>query len=158
LRGALEALRVRVNLFPVGQARHLVRVLDGSEASAPFVVLTCHGDDGRIVLPELSPQVERFQPYHRSLGPEELASFVHLPGRTLICTGCDTGTPELAEAFFHGGCEAYVAPTGAPFGYAATVVVALVFYELVQQRTLDGAMARLAAFDDELAMWRLFRP
>ena len=158
LRAVLEAMRVKVNRFPVGQARHAVRVLDGTEATAPYVVLACHGDEGRILLPDLAPQVERFQPFHRWLTPDDLRATVNLPGRTVIATGCDTGTQDLADAFFAGGCDAYLAPEGAPFGYASILVITLVFYELVQGRTLETAVEKVRALDDELAMWRLFRP
>jgi GNAT superfamily N-acetyltransferase len=158
LRAVLESLRIRVNLVPVGQARHLVRLFDGSEASAPFLVLACHGEGSRILLPCLAPQVERFQPYHGSLGPQEIAACARLAGRTVICAGCDTGTPELAEAFLAAGCDAYLGPAGAPFGYASTIVVAVVFFELIQGRSIDSAVDKLAAIDSELAMWRLCRP
>lgn len=50
LREALETFGVRVNRFPVGQARHLVQVL-WTRSRAPFVVLACHGDGGSIVIP-----------------------------------------------------------------------------------------------------------
>jgi GNAT superfamily N-acetyltransferase len=158
LRSVLESFRIRVKLVPVGQARHLVRLLDGTEATAPFLVLACHGDSGRILLPPLAPQVERFQPFHGSLGPQEIVECARLGGRTVICTGCDTATPELAEAFLAAGCDGYLAPAGAPFGYASTIVVAVVFYELIQGRSFDSAVDKLRAIDDELAMWQLYRP
>lgn len=158
IRAVLESLGVRVNFFGVGQARHLASVLDGTEGGSPWIVLCCHGDEGGIVLPGLAPQVERFQPWHGKVGAHELTNRVRLPGRHVICTGCDTGTAELAEAFFGGGCAAYLAPTGAPFGYAGVIAVTLVFYELTHDRGLDEAVSKLAAIDDELAMWRLFSP
>jgi hypothetical protein len=68
------------------------------------------------------------------------------------------GSEDLADAFFEGGCVAYLAPPGAPFGYAGAVVAVLIFYELVQRRSLEEAVDKLHAIDDELAMWRLFRP
>jgi GNAT superfamily N-acetyltransferase len=158
LRSILESLRIRVNLVPVGQVRHLVRVLDGTEATAPFLVLACHGDGGRILLPRLALQVERFQPYHGSLGPEEIAGCARLGGQTVICTGCDTGAADLAEAFLAAGCDAYLAPAGAPFDYASTIVIAILFYELIHGRSLDSAVDKVHAIGDELAMWRLYRP
>jgi hypothetical protein len=76
----------------------------------------------------------------------------------VISTGCDTGTPELARAFFAGGASAYVAPAGAPFGYASVFAPLLLFYELTEGRSLEQALERLCGHDRELSMWRLFRP
>jgi hypothetical protein len=157
IRAVLERFGIAVRLFRVGQARHLAAALSG-EASAPHVVVACHGDAGRIVLPRLGEEIERLQPLHGTAGPDELRSFISMsPGAVVISTGCDTGTPELAGAYFAGGASAYLAPEGAPFGYASTFVPLLVFYELTEGRTLDEAVARLQA-DGELSMWRLFRP
>ena len=157
LRGVLELLGVRVRRFPVGQARHLVRAL-GGEASAPYVVLSCHGDEGRVLLPELAGEIERFQPVHGSIGPDELRRIAKLsPAAVVISTGCDTGTEELASACFDGGAAAYVAPSGAPFGYASAFAPLFLFYELTEGRSLEPAVERLRGHDRELAMWRLFR-
>lgn len=111
MRDALEAFGLRVNRFRVSQARHLVRALS-TEATADYVVLACHGDEGRILVPDLAPEIERFQPFHDGLGPEEIRRFVRLAGRVVIATGCDTGRDELAQAFFDAGTAAYVAPAG----------------------------------------------
>ena len=156
IRPALEAFGIRVNLLRVGQARQLVAALSG-EATAPFVVVACHGDEGTIVIPELAEEMERFQPFRRRCGPRELRTFTRLSGNVVIATGCETGTPELAEVFLTGGASAYVAPAGAPFGYASIFAPIFLFYELVERRSLEQAVQRLRAHDAELAMWRLFR-
>ncbi|HEV8637763.1 MAG TPA: hypothetical protein VG370_26380 [Chloroflexota bacterium] len=44
IRAALEEMGVKVNLFPIGQARHVVNVLSGEECTAPYVILDTHGD------------------------------------------------------------------------------------------------------------------
>jgi hypothetical protein len=158
LRGALELFGVRVRRFPVGQARHLVAAL-GGEASAPYVVVACHGDAGRLLLPELADEIERFQPLRGSVGPDELRRIAKLsPGSVVISTGCETGTPELASAYFEGGASTYVAPAGAPFGYASAFAPLFLFYELTERRSLEQAVERLRDHDGELSMWRLFRP
>lgn len=137
----------------VGQARHLVSAL-GGEATAPYVVVACHGDAGRVLLLELAEEIERFQPVHGSVGPAELRQFARLPGSVVISTGCETGTSELASAVFDAGAVAYVAPTGAPFGYASAFAPLLLFYELAEGRSVE----RLQAHDRVLSMRHLFRP
>ncbi len=154
LRQALETFGLRVNRFPVGQARHLVQALAGSQR-APFVILACHGDTGRIMLPELDPELERHQPFHHGVTPDALRTFAHFDGATVIATGCDTGHPDLVDAVLSAGASAYVAPDGAPFAYASFFAPVFLFYELAEQRTLPEAIQRLAAHDHELGMWRL---
>ncbi len=154
LRAALETFGIQVHRSPVGQARHLVRALsDGPRAS--FVVLACHGEEGGIVVPELAPQLERYQPFSRRVRPEDLRSFARFDGATVIATGCDTGHPALVEAVLDSGAGAYVAPDGGPFAYASFFAPVFLFYELTEQRTLAEAVSRLQDHDGELGMWRL---
>lgn len=153
LRPALEAYGLRVDYTLVGQARHLIAALD--RPVAEYVILACHGDEGRILVPELAPSLERFQPTHGPWGPAEIRRYVRVSDATVISTGCETGTEELAEAFLDAGAAAYVAPNRAPFGYASLFAPLLLFYELTERRTLRQAVDRLRAHDDELAMWHL---
>ncbi|WP_436774664.1 hypothetical protein [Yinghuangia sp. YIM S09857] len=156
LRGMLEGFGVRVNFFPVGQPRHLVAALGGERTVAPYVVIACHGDEGVILLDELADEPAAFQPFNGALGPTEVRRHLELSGSVVIATGCDTGDEALARAFLDAGAEAYIAPAGAPFGYAGTFAPVFLFYELTELRPLDEAVARLRAHDRELAMWRLF--
>jgi hypothetical protein len=154
LRTALETFGVRVTRSPVGQARHLVQAL-GAGSTAPFVVLACHGDEGSIVLPELAPELERYQPFSRRVTPADLRSFARFDGATVIATGCDTGHPSLVRAVLDCGAAAYIAPDGAPFGYASFFAPVFLFYELTEQRSVATAVERLRSHDAELGMWRL---
>lgn len=155
IRGALEAFGVRVNYFPVGQARHIVAVLGGERAAAPYVVIACHGDEGEILMDELAEELAAFQPFNGNLGPAEVRTHLSFPGSVVIATGCDTGHEALAEAFLDAGAGAYVAPEHGPFGYASVFAPLFLFYELTELRTLEEAVERLRAHDGELAMWRL---
>ncbi|MCF3118824.1 hypothetical protein IPZ68_03740 [Streptomyces arenae] len=156
LRDGLEAFGVQVTYVRVGQARHLVAALDGrTRHVAPYVVIACHGDEGSVLVPELAPEIARFQPFDGGLGPAEVRAHVRLPGSTVVVTGCDTGEPALAEAFLDAGASAYVAPRGAPFGYASVFAPLFLFYELTERRTLPEAVSRLRAHDEELSMWHL---
>lgn len=156
LRAALDQFQIQVRRFPVGQARHLVKVLSGDEAAARYLILCCHGDEGGIVLPELGEMFEAMQPVHGILTAEALEGRVHLPGRVVIATGCQTGNPLLAHAFLDGGCAAYIGPTGGPYGDTIVVAIVLLFHELMRGRTLAESMARVSSYDDELAMWQLW--
>jgi hypothetical protein len=149
LREALETFGINVNRSPVGQARHLIQALAAGHR-APYVVLACHGDEGCIVLPELAPELERYQPFCGRVCPDDLRSFADFAGATVIATGCDTGHPALVRAVLDCGAGAYVAPDGGPFGYASFFAPVFLFYELTEQRPVAEAVRRLQAHDREL--------
>ncbi|MGK3944567.1 hypothetical protein ABK046_39860 [Streptomyces caeruleatus] len=155
LRDGLEVFGVQVNHLRVGQPRHLVAALDGSRPIAPYVILACHGDEGRILLDDVTEEMAGFQPFNGAVGPDHVREHFRLPGSVTLVTGCDTGEPALADAFLDAGAGVYIAPRGAPFGYASVFAPLFFFYELTEQRTPAQAVARLRAHDDELAMWQL---
>jgi hypothetical protein len=155
LRPLLESFGIQVEMCRVGQARHLAVALAAPEV--PFVVLETHGDEGDIVLDELADEVQRFQPFGPRVTPDDIRRVADLRGATVIATGCDLGSEAMADAFLDAGAEAYIAPAGAPFGYASLFAPAMLFYELTEGRSIDAAVQRLRAHDDELAMWQLVR-
>ena len=155
VRSLLEQFGLRVNLFPIGQAHHLVTALSEGRG-AEFVVLDCHGVDGAVVLPELSPELEREQPFRGVLTGDDLRGFARFDGATVISTGCGTGTPELADAVLACGAAGYVAPAGYPEGHASFFALSYLFYAVAEGRSVAAAVERLAGHDTELAMWRYF--
>ncbi|MFJ9821545.1 hypothetical protein ACIRU3_41140 [Streptomyces sp. NPDC101151] len=157
LRDGLEVFGVQVNYLRIGQPRHLLAALDGSRPIAPYVIVCCHGDEGRILMPELAEELARYQPFNGPVGPDLVRRHFSLPGTVTLVTGCDTGEAALAEAFLDAGAALYIAPTGAPFGYASVFAPWFFFYELTEQRTPQEAVARLRAHDNELAMWQLYQ-
>lgn len=157
VRAGLERFGLRTRRTHVGQARHLVAALT-EDSTAEFLLLLCHGDSGTIVLPELAPEIERYQPFHGRVTADDLRGFARLDGRVVIATGCETGYHTLAQAILDCGATAYIAPTGAPFGYASYFAPISLFYDLTEQRDLDQAVAHLHQHDAELSMWQLYRP
>jgi len=157
VRAGLETFGIRTRRTTVGQSRHLIAALT-EKTDADFILMLCHGDQGDIMLAELAEEVERYQPFHGRITPDELRSFARLDGQVVIATGCDTGHPALARAVLDCGASAYLAPTGAPFGYASYFAPIFLFYELAEQRSLDDAITRLRQHDAELTMWQLYRP
>ncbi|MFD4402261.1 hypothetical protein ACFWPH_05795 [Nocardia sp. NPDC058499] len=156
VRVSLEQFGIRVNYFPIGQSRHLTAALGSARPVAPYVVLSCHGSDGRILLQELDGPVADAQPFLDELRPEHVRKYLRIPGSTVICTGCDTGEETLAQAFLDAGARRYFAPTDSPDGHSAFLAVLLLFYELTAGRDMAHAVDRVCGYDDELSMWKLW--
>jgi len=155
IRSALEQFGLRVNRFPIGQARHLVTALSEGHR-AEFVVLDCHGVDGAVLIPGLSPEIERQQPFHGVLTADDLRGFARFEGATVISTGCGTGGSGLGDAVLACGAADYLAPTGYPEGHAAFFALSYLFYELAEGRSVAAAAEHLRGHDAELSMWRYF--
>ncbi|MDQ3610820.1 MAG: hypothetical protein M4D85_04270 [Actinomycetota bacterium] len=159
LRAALEIMHVKVNLFQIGTPQHLVNILGGAEATAPFVVLSgMYAEDGTIPLPDLAPEITDFQPFHGRLTADQLRGVLDLPGRTVIALWGDMGQPAIAQAFLDAGCQNYVGPVGCPFPHTSLMFLTGLFYEMTQQRSFVDAVRKMQAFDDELGFWRLHQP
>lgn len=156
VRNSLEEFGVRVNYFPIGQSRHLIAALGGERPVAPYVIVSCHGSDGRILLPELGGPMADAQPFLDELRPEHVREYLRIPGSTVICTGCDTGEETLAQAFLGAGAARYFAPTDSPEGHSAFLAVLLLFYEMTTGHDLHYAVDRVCGYDDELSMWKLW--
>ncbi|MFC9997102.1 hypothetical protein [Nocardia sp. NPDC127526] len=155
IRDALEEFGIRVNYHPIGQPRHMTAVLGGARPVAPYVLLCCHGEDGRILLPELGGEIAAEQPFNGSMGPKRVRKHLRLPGSAVISTGCGTGKPALAQAFLDAGASAYFAPAEPPDGHSAFFAVLQLFYELTAGRDLRQAAHRVRAYGDEFDIWEL---
>lgn len=155
-RDALEEFGLRVDYLPVGQARHIVAALGSARPVADYVLLSCHGDEGRILLRELGGPVADRQPFTGALGPAEVRAHLRFPGSVVISNGCETGTAELADAFLAAGARAYLAPADAPDGHDAFLAVLLLFHALAGGADLPAAVERMRGHHTEFAMWRLW--
>jgi hypothetical protein len=156
LRSVLEHWGYWVDVFPIGRPRHLVEILTGNDVLFPFLILSCHGVDEGIVLPQLHPDLEKEEPFLDVLTPTKLASFAQLPGRVVLSTGCSTGSGEFAQAFLGAGCAAYIAPDGSPEATAALFFVLHLFYDLSCHCSLGSAFDSAYAHDDQTGLFRLF--
>ncbi len=156
LRDALEEFGIRVLYHPVRQPRHIVTALGSDRTVAPFVVLGCHGDEGRILLPELGEPIASDQPFNGLLGPDEVRRHLQLSGSFVVSIGCETGRPELAEAFLDAGAVGYFAPQEAPDGHVAFLVALLFFYELTGGMAAVEAAQRARRYDAATHMRRLW--
>jgi hypothetical protein len=156
VRSALELWNVQVTMHPVGEAKDLVSMLRGKGMRSTIIFLIGHGDDG-FVLPELNPDLEKDQPYHQRLTPEDLKEFLHLPGCTVISCCCSTGGTVYADSFLSGGCKAYIGPDGDPDGDAALFYSLHLAYEWICKGTdLKTAHQRAASHDSQTAMFKLY--
>ncbi|GAA1579175.1 hypothetical protein [Kribbella karoonensis] len=143
VRAALEGFNYRTTTHWVGSRAELVKLLSGDLPTDDTVVLSCHGDERGILVPEEAP-----------ITAVDLHTHAQFDGKTIVNLGCDTG--RLAPAFHAAGARHYVAPTDSPEGTAALAFVTNLFFLRTCDIPLPEAVQRAAAFHPECEQFQLF--
>lgn len=131
LRQVLEYFGVFVGVKRIGRPKDLIEVLKGTlPFAADCVILSCHGVDGKIVMPGLADAVyEKGEP-RGDFSASEVKRSIRLSGKIIVNTGCTTGMEELAGAF--SDRNLYIAPKGEIEGKSDLFFIVKFFYEILQ--------------------------
>jgi hypothetical protein len=136
VRATLEGLNYRTTTHWVGSRTELLKLLAGEIPTDNTVVLSCHGDEQGILVPDDPPSTDG-----------DVRARAHLLGKTVINLGCLTAT--LAPAFHTAGTTHYIAPTNYPDGTAALAFVTNLFFLRTYDVPLAEAVRRAASFHPE---------
>jgi hypothetical protein len=150
LRAALEELGAGdVRLHRIGRGADLAPLLDGTTPVAHLLV-SCHGTEDGIVLPELAPELQAAEPFGSHLGAADIERIAALDGAVVVLTGCETG--RLAGSLLARGAAAVVAPDGFPRSAAAFAFCGALYYALLELGlTLAEAVERARALGGDAA-------
>lgn len=160
IRTALELFGARVITYWIGRPKDLIDILNGNDLypDTQHIILSFHGDEGKLVMPELGEDVYEADEPSGDFGRDEIARYTRLEGKTILANGCSLGNPQLAEAFLSGGCSAYIGPDDYPFGEAALMFVLRFYYELIHHhKTVEEAYEAAKSIDENTAMYRLYK-
>lgn len=146
LRAALEYFNCQVDTHWIGSKKECCEILRGNISTHSILVLCCHGDETGILCGG-----------EASITPTDVAECAAVGGKSVVVLGCNTGNESFADAFLHGGADAYIAPAGYPEGDAALLFGIHLFYAIQQHgKSVREAQASACAFDDESAMFKLW--
>jgi hypothetical protein len=161
IRGALELFRLPVYMHFCVQKRNVLDVLAGRIPDSEYVVLALHSCvaySSQIDEPSMSTVVEevdgRWQPWRLDLTPQTIREVVQLEGRKVVNVVCDSGSPEVAQAFLDAGCAAYIGADGGVDQDACALFTIGFFYHLLSAErhesllTTDEEAVALAAAAD----------
>jgi hypothetical protein len=158
VRSALEWWGIQVNMFYIGQAQHIVDLLNGKEKRAKHILIGAHGDQEGICLPELGGDIAKKQPYDKKLSANNLKEFLKLDGSIVLSNGCATGTQEIADAFLSSGAKYYIAAKDYPFGDASLFYVLSFYYHLfVNNLTAEQSHEKAKNQDEKTKVFELFQ-
>lgn len=155
LRQALESFGWFVITKYIGRPSDLIDTLGGRLPLEPdFLVLSCHGENGGILMPELDESVYREDEPRGSFSAAHVAHHLRLSHKVILNLGCSTGTPPLSDAFALD--NTYIAPTGDVEGASALMFAIRFFYELAQNgRSIPDACRLARTIDQETALFHL---
>ncbi len=158
IRSALECFGYVVTVYYIGRPQDYVDVFSGNETfEYDYLIIGCHGDEGRIMMPILGDEVYYPDECRGDLGFEELRDRVRIQGKTVICTGCTTGSGELYRAFTRRN-NAFIAPSDYIEGKSGLFFVIRLFYHLANHVSLEDSCALACGTDEETGLYRLYPP
>ena len=156
LRSMLESFDLEVRSHFVGNAKKLVSLLNGEEDLYEILILSCHGDEEGMILPELSAELEQAMPYHKVLTAKDCAEFLELKNQVVINTGCCLGNEKFAKSFIQQGAKAYIGAETYVEGNAASFfVIALLYFHICNNLSLQEAFTKAKSLDSETNFFTL---
>jgi hypothetical protein len=157
LRSATEAWGAEVTVTWVGNSRQIVEYLSQSP-SHEVIVISGHGDERGLLLPELAEELRSHYPYHEVIHSQDFADFLQLRGNTVINTSCLGGMPSLAQVFLDRGASSYIGPIDYPEGAAVLMYLFEFFYSyLCNGQGVETAHLKACTHDDDRKLFKLYQ-
>jgi hypothetical protein len=147
IRSSLEAFNVRILTYWIGRPNDLIKIL--SEEDADFIILSFHGVQGELVMPELGEMVYEDNEPRNNFGAREILEYGKFNNHLVIGNGCTLGYPELANAFLSVGCRTYIGPRDYIDGNATLYFIIRFFYEILSNKRTELEAYELAKSTDK---------
>lgn len=149
IRLAAEAWGASVTVTWVGNSRQVVDFFGGGPGH-DLIVISAHGDERGLLLPELDPSVAKQFPYDRVITPSDFGDFLSLRGNVVINASCMGGMRALADVFLAKGASHFIGPVDYPDAADALMYVLEFMYRfLVRGDTVADAHRNASAHDDD---------
>jgi hypothetical protein len=142
VRAVLEGFNYRPTTHWVGSRAELLMLLAGEIPVGDTIVLSCHGDEGTILVPDEPPVTQ-----------DDLRIRARLHGKTVVNLGCETAA--MAPAFRAAGTASYIAPTAQPDGSAALAFVTTLFFLRTYDIPLQQALHKATTLHPECEQFTL---
>jgi hypothetical protein len=152
IRSVLESFGIEVRCHFIGNVKKLVSLLSGEEPLHKIVIISCHGVEEGMILPELSEELEKEMPYHKILRTSNCAEFLNLQNKIIINTGCYLGKGNFAQSFLQKGASSYIGFEGAEEGDTVIFfVISLLYFYICKSLSLQNAFAKANSLETTLA-------
>ena len=157
LRQTLEHMHFFVGMKNIGRPKDLMEVFAGEIPFDPdCIIISCHGDQGKIIMPVLGESVYYKNEPRGDFSSEEITQFLNISGKVIINLGCTTGRNDIAAVF--SANNTYIAPRDYIAGNAALFFTIKLFYELAsKQCAVEAAYLSARETDDETRLFCLYQ-
>lgn len=156
LRQSLEYFGFFVAVKYVGRPNDLIAVLQGEFVLDPdCIILSCHGEDGAIIMPELGADVYDEREPRGNMTAADIEKHLQLHGKLILNLGCTTGATALATVFSKQ--NTYIASADYTEGNAALYFAISLFYELSKDGvSIEDAYEKAMGTDNETQYFKMF--
>lgn len=120
-----------------------------------YLIIGCHGDGGKIIVPILGENVYYPNECRNNIGYEELQGSVKIKDKTVICTGCTTGAGDLCKAFNRNN-NIFVAPADYIEGNSSLLFIVSLFYHLSNGSSFKDSFAGANSIDSETQLYNFY--
>lgn len=136
LRQLLEVFGFRVLRINVGRTNDFVDILeDRIEFKYDYMVISCHGDNGKILMDKLDESIYTTSEPKDDFGTFEFDKHLKIKNKTIISTGCTTGNKSLANIIVSSG-NIYIAPDDYINASSIILFISLFFYNLKKENDI----------------------
>lgn len=157
IRGVLESFGYIVTPVYIGRPQDYIDIFSEKEAfDFDCLIIGCHGDQGKIIVPEIAESVYYPDECRGNMGYEELCGKVSIKDKVVICTGCTTGSGDLYKVFT-ANHNAFIAPCDYIEGNSDLMFIVQLFYHLSSGMSLEDSFEHASKIDDETGLFRLYQ-
>ena len=155
LRQVLEVYGYFVVTRYIARPKDLIEVLRGNlPISFDYLILSCHGEDGSILMPQLHESVYEAEEPRGNFTASHIRKYCLLTRKTILSLGCTTGQTEMSKAF--AASNTYIGPVDYISGSSALMYALRFFYETEQNQKATAQAHRIAMTTDrETAQFHL---
>ena len=156
LRQSIEFLGYVVVMYLVGRPQHFIDILSGDTITQfDFIIISCHGDDGEIIMPELGEDIYFPNEPRKNFGFNEIDKYLSLENTCIINLGCSTGNENMSKAFAKNN-NIYIAPTDEEEGDSGFIFTVLLFYCIARYGfDIETAYKKASSIDSETNLFMM---
>lgn len=155
IRSTLEYFGYRVIYIQIGRPKDFIEVINGKILynDISILIISCHGDNGKILMPVLSNEVYEVDEPTVDFDDKMIETYGLLNGRTVILTGCTLG--RLSESFKKVGSNYVIATDEYIDGNASLIFVLHLFYSLAGGADIKKAFELASSINNETKLFKL---
>lgn len=157
IRDVLENFGYIVTMFNVGRPQDYFDILSQKiKFDYDYLIIGCHGEEGKIIVPILDDDIYYKDECRTNIGYNELKGSVSVKNKTIICTGCTTGSGNLYKVFTKNG-NVFIAPYDYIDGKSDLLFIVNLFYYLSCNNSLQKSFDLANKIDLETNIYRLYK-